>query len=636
MHLIARQFSQGLLALVCLSMATSNVWGAVTPEQKQQIDRAKLAVRAAERLLQAGRSKEALEFVAKAQVDIAALKADKLDPDAQKLATPLYQQLDGVYVLLELNGLAPPAMPEPKAKEEMAKPGEPSLGPRPGAPANGMVSFAKEVAPLLIAKCGGCHVNQAKGKVSMATYAALMQGSPDDGVIILPGKGTGSRIYEVIESGDMPRGGGKLSAGELALLTKWIDQGAKNDGPSDETPLKQLASATAAAMPAPLVVAATGKEKVSFGLHVAPILLANCNGCHGADRPRGDLSFDTLARMFQGGESGPPVVPGKPAESLLVKKIKGLAGERMPQGKPALSADAIAQIETWIQEGAKLDGETPTTPIRRIADVVRARNSTPEQLTAMRSELAAVDWRLALPDAAAARAETDNFLVLGNVGQATLEEVAALAEAQVDKLGAVLPGADSAVVNKGRVTLFVFANRYDYTEFGTMVERRELPRSWAGHWRFDEVKPYLAIHYARDRAEVLDALLAQQILSLNLASRGQATPRWFAEGVGRALAAKMYAKSPLIEAWNAQLPAAVSQMTKPDDFLAGKLAPEDADVVSYSFGKFLLTSNSRFNALLKTLGPTAPFDAALQSAYGGPAMQLAAAWGKWAQSKIRR
>ena len=57
----------------------------------------------------------------------------------------------------------------------------------------------------------------------------MMQGAKNLAVV-MPGDGKGSRIYEVIESGDMPRGGGKVDMAELTTLTKWIDQGAKFDG----------------------------------------------------------------------------------------------------------------------------------------------------------------------------------------------------------------------------------------------------------------------------------------------------------------------------------------------------------------------------------------------------------------------
>ena len=48
----------------------------------------------------------------------------------------------------------------------------------------------------------------------MATFAALMKGPPEGVVVIFAGDTVGSRLIETIETGDMPRGGGKVSPQE--------------------------------------------------------------------------------------------------------------------------------------------------------------------------------------------------------------------------------------------------------------------------------------------------------------------------------------------------------------------------------------------------------------------------------------
>ena len=91
------------------------------------------------------------------------------------------------------------------------------------------ISFTKQVAPVLVTRCGNCHVQRTRGDLSMASYAELIKGGKN-GIIVQPGSGKGSRLYEVIESGDMPRGGGTVLPEELALLVRWIDEGAVFDG----------------------------------------------------------------------------------------------------------------------------------------------------------------------------------------------------------------------------------------------------------------------------------------------------------------------------------------------------------------------------------------------------------------------
>src|SRR5690606_34091300 len=106
-------------------------------------------------------------------------------------------------------------------------------------------------------------------------------------------------------------------------------------------PSMNLASLGAAATQESMkieVATATGKEKVSFSRDIAPVLVQECANCHGyGQRPSGALNMTTFRGLLNGGDSGPPILPGKPAESLLIKKIKGQAGDRMPLRRPPLS-----------------------------------------------------------------------------------------------------------------------------------------------------------------------------------------------------------------------------------------------------------------------------------------------------------
>ncbi len=105
-------------------------------------------------------------------------------------------------------------------------------------------------------------------------------------------------------------------------------------------------AAPAAPMPAAPVKRATGKETVSFAKDIAPILLQNCNGCHiDAMQVRGGLRMDNFALLLKGGDTGAIVEGGKSAMSLLVRKLKGEEGQRMPAGgRPPLSDEQITLI----------------------------------------------------------------------------------------------------------------------------------------------------------------------------------------------------------------------------------------------------------------------------------------------------
>src|SRR5215468_11090247 len=68
-----------------------------------------------------------------------------------------------------------------------------------------------------------------------------------------------------------------------------------------------------------------------FEKEVRPLLIARCHQCHGdLAKPKGKLRLTSKANILQGGESGPAVVPGKPAESLLIQAIGYSDALKMP------------------------------------------------------------------------------------------------------------------------------------------------------------------------------------------------------------------------------------------------------------------------------------------------------------------
>ncbi|HEY0455523.1 MAG TPA: c-type cytochrome domain-containing protein, partial [Verrucomicrobiae bacterium] len=84
----------------------------------------------------------------------------------------------------------------------------------------------------------------------------------------------------------------------------------------------------------------------------------HCTECHDAQDPEAMLVLESFEGLLKGGESGPAIVPGKSAESLLLKMIEGKIekdGKKkiMPPGKrEKLSAEEIASIKSWIDSGA--------------------------------------------------------------------------------------------------------------------------------------------------------------------------------------------------------------------------------------------------------------------------------------------
>lgn len=92
-----------------------------------------------------------------------------------------------------------------------------------------------------------------------------------------------------------------------------------------------------------------------YTTQVQPILQANCYRCHGGMNHRGGLSLQTRAGMLKGGHDGTVLVPGDPANSLLVRLIRheGPADDPMPMPPHGKLSDAdIATVTAWVKAGA--------------------------------------------------------------------------------------------------------------------------------------------------------------------------------------------------------------------------------------------------------------------------------------------
>lgn len=101
---------------------------------------------------------------------------------------------------------------------------------------------------------------------------------------------------------------------------------------------------------------------VDFDRDIKPIFAERCLRCHGPERSRSGLRLDGRVHLMRGGDSGEPaIVPGKGADSHLVKLVSGQIADKImpPTGKP-LTGEQIARLRLWIDQGAKWPGAEPT------------------------------------------------------------------------------------------------------------------------------------------------------------------------------------------------------------------------------------------------------------------------------------
>jgi cytochrome c553 len=159
-------------------------------------------------------------------------------------------------------------------------------------------------------------------------------------------------------------------------------------------------SAFALWLSAVLCATAVGAQDgpLAFETQVRPILKAHCFQCHGEEEKReGNLDLRLAKLIQQGGDSGPAILAGKSADSLLIQRVS--AGEMPPEGKK-LSQKDVATLTAWVDQGAKTVRPEPES----LADV------TDEERSFWSFQPIASP---ALPDAGGAqlRSPIDNFLL---------------------------------------------------------------------------------------------------------------------------------------------------------------------------------------------------------------------------------
>ncbi len=87
---------------------------------------------------------------------------------------------------------------------------------------------------------------------------------------------------------------------------------------------------------------------------VKPILAKHCTGCHGPTKQKAGLRLDTAAAILKGHDGGSVIVPGKSADSLLVKALLGEKDVPLmpPAERPRPTPAEIATLRRWIDAGA--------------------------------------------------------------------------------------------------------------------------------------------------------------------------------------------------------------------------------------------------------------------------------------------
>ena len=181
------------------------------------------------------------------------------------------------------------------------------------------------------------------------------------------------------------------------------------------------------------VATAAGQTKganINYEQQVRPILANRCFGCHGPRQQQSGLRLDLRQNALRGGDYGVVIVPGKAAESKLMRRVMGSdAGLQMPPAG-ALPPDEIAVLRAWIDSGADMPGraaeaavvERATDPrVQTFIDAIAAHD-----ISAVRNALAADNTLARSADGSGSTA------LMHGAYAGSVEIVAALLEAGAD------------------------------------------------------------------------------------------------------------------------------------------------------------------------------------------------------------
>jgi hypothetical protein len=139
-----------------------------------------------------------------------------------------------------------------------------------------------------------------------------------------------------------------------------------------------------------------------FQREIQPILAEHCGHCHAVDEQsrQGDLRLDVRAAALEGGASGlPAIVPEKPADSELVRRIRSTDPDEImppPHEKKPLTAGQIDLLERWIAAGATYEPHWAFVPPRKASLVAMDGVTNPIDVF-VRSRLASTGLEPAPP-----------------------------------------------------------------------------------------------------------------------------------------------------------------------------------------------------------------------------------------------
>ena len=519
-----------------------------------------------------------------------------------------------------------------------------------GKPDPTLVSFSKDVAPLIQSKCGRCHgANNPRGGLSLANFRGFRQGGASKRPLVSPKRARNSmliaRLVTPNAQARMPKGGAALLPDEVQKIALWIDQGASFDGKDETTALadlgKSLGPANKPKAPVTVVInKATGDEKVSFVNDIAPTIVNLCTGCHGGNNPRAGLSVVNFESLMRGSENGRVIIPGNLDGSKLWRLVGAGDQPRMPQGQARITRKFHADLRVWIEEGAKFDGDDAKLALRRLVPtdeeklLERLAALSPEEFRRHREQRTEEQWTRVNRRVTPRFISSNEFLVYGDASEERLRQIDDWAETHATDLKSIF-GIKTKPIWKGRLAVFVLKDRFGYTEFNKVITNRDTAKTIHSHAKvtvgFEDA--YVVLEDIGDDASEdapgLKINLLTQITAAYLNKPGSKLPDWVIQGTGLALGAKSSPTNLYVDGLQALALDALKGLQKPEDVFAdGNFGPGDIGPVGYTLVKYMIKAGGapNYGKFIRALQSGSNVPAAVKSVYNADLKALGAGY----------
>jgi cytochrome c553 len=147
-----------------------------------------------------------------------------------------------------------------------------------------------------------------------------------------------------------------------------------------------------------------------FEKEVRPLLVEHCYRCHSDRAQKGNLRLDSRRAVVAGGDTGPAIVPGKPAESLLIDAVSyGELYQMPPSGK--LADQQIEVLRRWVEQGAPWPNDRPTSVAEGNAPASKAAFDLAERAKQWAFQPLDTQPQPTVNNAASAKAATDIYIL---------------------------------------------------------------------------------------------------------------------------------------------------------------------------------------------------------------------------------